>query len=347
MVTLARLSRGMKQAELAARVGVSQGTLSKLESGIGSISDDDLQALSAALGYPPRFFSMRSRVDGGSVAELYHNRKRKLTTAVALNKAYACATIRRIHIERLLNAAEPIDAQFPYYPTADYDEPARTARTVRAALELPNGPVFDIVAVIENAGGIIIACAFDSRQIDGFSRWRHNELPPLFFVNGDAPPDRLRWTLAHELGHVVMHTNADPYDRMEEEANLFAAEFLTPAQLIKPQLLNLTFPRLAGLKTQWKVSIQALIMRAYQLNVISNRQRTYFFTQLSRAGYRLREPVELDPPRENPRALYRLVRDHLDRLGYSVPELAEALALTEREFRALYLPNEHGLEVVK
>ena len=346
MVTLARLSRGLNQATLASIMGITQGTLSKIEAGVASVSEGELDALTSTLGYPRRFFFIRTRFDGGTVSELYHNRKRKMTKAMALTQAYACATIRRLHVERLTEGNDLPDNRFPFYPSEEYGDPIKTARTVRAMLELPDGPIFNVVEAIEQAGGIIIECEFASRQIDGFSRWRQQELPPLFFINRDAPPDRKRRTLAHELGHAAMHTNvALPYEGMETEADAFASEFLTPAHLIKPQLHGLNLPRLAALKERWKVSMQSLVMRAAELNVISPRQKTYLFTQL--APYRISEPPELDPPSETPTALHSLVRFHLDRLGYSVAELAEALSLTTNEFKALYLPGTTGLEIVK
>jgi Zn-dependent peptidase ImmA (M78 family) len=201
--------------------------------------------------------------------------------------------------------------------------------------------------VVENAGGIIVECDFDTHQIDGFTKWRGPTLPPLFFMNRSLPPDRWRWTLAHELGHAVMHTMQYPSEDMEHEADAFAQEFLLPRQYVRNEFVGLTFPKLAGLKTYWKVSIQALIARAHTIGAISPRQRTYMFMQWSRAGYRLREPAELDPPSEPPKTLSQLISDHLRRLGYSVQELARALNLLEAEFRAYYLPGPRPLEAVK
>uniref|UniRef100_UPI000A5CA4A8 ImmA/IrrE family metallo-endopeptidase n=1 Tax=Vibrio campbellii TaxID=680 RepID=UPI000A5CA4A8 len=67
-----------------------------------------------------------------------------------------------------------------------------------------------------------------SQRIDG--------MPVLFFVNVNAPADRLRHTLAHELGHMVLHTItfADD-DEMEQEADAFAGAFLVPADEIRTQ----------------------------------------------------------------------------------------------------------------
>ena len=144
-----------------------------------------------------------------------------------------------------------------------------------------------------------------------------------------------------------MHTMQCPSNDMEAEADAFAQEFLMPRQYIKHQLLNPTFSKLAGLKTYWKVSMQALIMRAASLGLISPRQKAYLFTQLSRAGYRLREPPERDPPTERPTAIVSLVAHHIRDLGYSASQMAASLDLLEPEFRASYLPSAPALQLVK
>lgn len=55
---------------------------------------------------------------------------------------------------------------------------------------------------------------------------------PCIFLNRSQPADRLRFSLAHELGHLIMHRV--PTLQMEEEANAFAAAFLAPAKDIRP-----------------------------------------------------------------------------------------------------------------
>jgi Zn-dependent peptidase ImmA (M78 family) len=110
-------------------------------------------------------------------------------------------------------------------------------------------------------------------------------MPPVFFVHEDVPGDRERWTLAHEIGHVVMHHQPTDGD-IEEEANLFGNEFLTPAEEIGPDLLNMTLQKAAELKLYWKVSMQAIIVRAYQCRKITRNQFSYLFRQLSAKGYR-------------------------------------------------------------
>ena len=58
-------------------------------------------------------------------------------------------------------------------------------------------------------------------------------------INSRVPTDRKRMTLAHELGHIVMHSEPIHLSKQsEEEAMRFAAEFLMPAHLIRPSSDN-------------------------------------------------------------------------------------------------------------
>ena len=348
MVTLARKSRELTQARLSKMLGVGQGTISKIESGITPATGDQLQGLCHYLDYPESFFLAFEQVDGLGLPEFYHARKRKTVPARVMDRAYAHVTIRRLHIERLLRSY-PIDYdQFPLFPSSDWDDPAKIARTVRAQLEVPPGPIFNITAIVERFGAVVVSCDFQSRQIDGFSRWRPASQPPIFFMSRHTPPDRWRWTLAHEFAHVVMHTNHHASDEMEDEANRFAQEILMPEQLIKPHLVNLTFSKLAGLKTYWKVSMQALVFRAYSLKQITDRQRRYLYMQLSTAGYKMREPAELDPPIESPATLNKMLEFHRASLGYDVADLCKMLSLNEPELRSIYnVDSGSGLHVVK
>jgi Zn-dependent peptidase ImmA (M78 family) len=90
------------------------------------------------------------------------------------------------------------------FPEEHPGGPSNIARSVRVMWTLPPFPVQDLVGVVEDAGGIVFKCDFRSTRIDAISQWVQG-FPPMFFVNQDIPCDRMRWTLAHEIGHVIMH----------------------------------------------------------------------------------------------------------------------------------------------
>ena len=95
---------------------------------------------------------------------------------------------------------------------------------------------------------------------------------------------------------------------IENQADLFAGEFLAPGNEIMPLLGSLTLPKLAGLKLEWKISMQALVMRASHFGTITPSQKQSLFIHLNKGGYRIREPETLDPPREYPSKLFQLPR---------------------------------------
>ena len=98
MLTLARDSRGVTQAELADKIGMGQGTLSKYETCVLEAPDEFADDAGAALSYPARFFFQRGRPYGFPP---FHFRKRKKLSAKALGKIVAEMNIRRMHVEKL------------------------------------------------------------------------------------------------------------------------------------------------------------------------------------------------------------------------------------------------------
>jgi Zn-dependent peptidase ImmA (M78 family) len=106
--------------------------------------------------------------------------------------------------------------------------------------------------------------------------------------------------------------------------------------------------KLADLKRHWKMSMQALIMRAYELKTITESQRRYLFINVAkRSGSRIHEPLESEIPVEQPHLFYRLIHQHLELLGYSIHELAQLMFVKDEDvFRAQYL-RERRLRIVQ
>jgi Zn-dependent peptidase ImmA (M78 family) len=177
-----------------------------------------------------------------------------------------------------------------------------------------------VVKVIEDAGAIVVPCDFGKFEVDAISRWLP-DMPPLFYTNVNSQVDRFRMNLAHELAHMVMHRVPEP--EMEEQANIFAAEFLMPSAEIKPQLFGLTLSKMAALKPYWRTSMASILKQASDLKCINEGTARYMWIQMGQ--YRKREPAELDLSPEHPRLLQEIVDYHRLDLGYSVEDFATAL----------------------
>lgn len=328
MLTVARESRGYSQTELARRLQVTQGYISKLEASLIEIPDDRLPAIAAALDYPPEFFLQRPRF--GDSPCLFH-RKRQTLRVTDLRRIEAETTIAGLVVRNVMHGLEvETERTFPMMDIDEYGSPEEVAQRVRRHWRLPSGPMKNLVRAIEVAGGIVVRHAFGTQKIDAISQWPSGERP-LFLVNVDIPWDRVRFTLAHEVGHLVMH--AVPSSEMEAEAGRFAAEFLMPADEIAPDLVNATLPKLVALKGFWRVSIAALVRQARDLGGITPRQYRYLYMQLGRLGYRKVEPHPIAP--EEPTVLADALNVHQAN-GLGDAELGRLAKIGARELRTRY-----------
>ena len=160
----------------------------------------------------------------------------------------------------------------------------------------------DLTAAVEAAGVVVLSWDLGHRQGDAVSQWLEGHRPVMLLYSA-APGDRLRYSTGHELGHLVMHT--EPVERQEQQADMFAGELLMPAAVIGGELGNLDMPALARLKARWGVSMAALIRRAHDLGAISDYRYKELNIEMSKAGWRSREPVQI--PAERPGLLAEAV----------------------------------------
>lgn len=336
LLALARKSRELTQSALAKATGIHQSLITRYEGAQRAASEADLAAIARCLDYPESFFCRRiSGVLAPTSDGIWH-RSRASLPVKTLHSAYANAGIRWLEVATLAEGYDLGDAVLPMLPHDEYPDPERVAATVRAAWGLPPGPVHNITRLLESRGCVIFAHPFGHRKLDAFSA-RIAGQPAFIHINDTLPPDRWRYTLAHELGHLVMHSDLSCVpDNAERDANRFAAAFLMPATDIRYMLNNLSIPALASLKLEWKVAMSALVKRADDLNAILPSQAKALYMRLGKAGYKMREPEHIDPPREWPGKAWEMVKHYLTFLGYSRSELRELLHINERDFNCYY-----------
>jgi Zn-dependent peptidase ImmA (M78 family)/transcriptional regulator with XRE-family HTH domain len=345
MIILARESRGLTQRALAKAIAVAQGTISKIENGQAIASDEMVQKISSVLQYPVEFFSERPEFRN---LPIVFYRKRIRVSATLLKQLRARLNIVRQHTVKLVRSADLPETQIPLVDLKEYrSDPGRVAQELRIRWHLPRGPVDNLTKVLEDAGILIVRTDFGTDRVDAISIYEPpEEIPPLILINKSIPGDRYRFTLAHETGHLVLHHHLPlPNENIEDEANSFAGEFLLPAKDIRGFLQRCTLQKLASLKPYWKVSMQALLMRASQLSLINDRQKYSLWKQISAAGYKISEPFALEP--EKPSLFGELIDFHLNDLGYSEASMTGLLHLELHEFRSNYRNVGTGLRLIK
>ena len=218
----------------------------------------------------------------------------------------------------------------------------KSARRLRNLWQLPQGPVRSVIGSIESAGGIVFRCSFGTTKVDGISQWSlaDSEASPVFFVSDRAPGDRERWTLAHEIAHVVMHHL--PTDDPEPEADRFAAEFMMPAHEIERDLRNGDLPPpaleelLEGVDGGNSEQDGWVRFPRTSTNTCSSRWASLVIACASRFQ-----------SRQKSQNYFRKWFPSIWRAsGKAIKEVSEYLGIYEDEFKSQYLKNLAGIKLV-
>jgi Zn-dependent peptidase ImmA (M78 family)/transcriptional regulator with XRE-family HTH domain len=336
MLRLARQRRGFQQTEAARLLGIEQPLLSRFENGLTEIRDDIAVAAARAYSFPLEFFAQQDPVYGAPVSVHPMWRRKADVTARELEGVVAELNLRIMHLRRLFQSVDLVNTNdLPRLDIDEYSDPERIAGIVRAHWRLPSGPLKNLTGIVEKAGIMVARSRLGGSSISGVT-FAVPGMQPLVVLNSDQPGDRARFTLAHELGHLVMHRF--PTSNMEQEAHDFATALLMPAADIRPYLAGkrIDLPLMAALKPEWRVSMAALIMRAHKLDLTTRNQHEYLWKQMSMRGFRLREPPELDFEAEQPSLVPQIIDFHLTSLGYTNADLGAVLNVFEPELTDLY-----------
>ena len=337
MLLLARQYRGKTQGQVAAECGLNQGHYSRVENGLlpDGPNEKTVDRLAKSLAFPVEFFFQCSDMAGLPLSVHPMNRAKASLKETAIRRIHAELNLRLVHLRRLLQAID-IESELPL-PWIDVDEgdgPANVARSVRRAWGVQDGPIANLTEHCERAGILVVWCDFRA-PLDGITM-RVRDLPACVFLNRRAPADRMRATLAHELGHIVMHRI--PTDNIENEANAFAGEFLVPMKDLKRQVIGnrVTIEFLARLKFYWKTSMQFILYRIGSEELITKNQKEYLWKQFAINGWRMREPEDTEFKAEEPELYRSILQIHVDSLGYSIVELGRLLHVYEVDMHELY-----------
>ncbi len=336
MLRLARQLRGFQQTDAAKRLGVDQSLLSRFENGMVDIRDELVSRAAKIYNLPASFFLQTEPVYGAPVSVHPMWRKKADVSARELDSVIAELNVRVMHLRRLLDGADVVHTNdLPRLDVDDYGDPAKIAAVVRAHWRIPRGPIRDLTLYAEKAGVVVAHSALNGASISGVT-FATPGLPALVVLNSDQPADRMRFTLAHELGHLIMHRFPNP--NMEKEANNFASALLLPSADIRPHFVGrkIDLALLASLKPEWRVSMGAILMAASNLGFLTENQKQYLWKQMSARGYRLREPPELDFDRETPTVIASLLNVHQEGLGFSVGDLVNLLRVPPSDLRSFY-----------
>ena len=275
-------------------VTLTKAALSKYERGASAPRATLLKHLGAVLSVQPEYFLREPTV----TVEWLAFRKRAAVGAREQERFQTLALERVEAYVRLLEGLS-VDSVPPFparEPVATFDDAERAAESLRRTWKLDDMPVESMTEMIESHEGIVVELAGAEDAMDGMAGLA-NGCHAVVVVDPGVSDDRKRFTLAHELGHLVMDTSdaASPKDE-ERLAHRFASAFLVPATVARKELgtkrAHLTLDELMILKEKHGLSMQAWLYRARDSGIIDVQHFNALFDRLTRQGWRRTEPVE-------------------------------------------------------
>ncbi|RKR76368.1 helix-turn-helix domain-containing protein [Frondihabitans australicus] len=297
-----RLAAGLTQTDLAARAGMASGAISMIENGRFDADADDIASLSDVLDCDPAYLLKAWPVDfDRPKLRAYADAPQRVVDRTMFDSVAAVEVIRAANL-RVMPVSVPVfDGDLN-----DDDAIDRIAADTRTAAGLTSTQVIpSVIRAAERLGCLVLPLDGElgrhlgmSLTVDGTPVIRVAR--PSRDPESDLPGDRQRFTVAHELGHLVLHAGATqpaaPAEaaRMEREANRFAAAFLVPGDSALEDLHHaggrVTLGTMATLKQKWGYSIKAFVFRFRELGVIDEAQARSLYKQISARRWNRDEP---------------------------------------------------------
>lgn len=330
--------KGWTQHELATMLSVSQSLIALMENGVARPSPDVVTTLAFKSGFPIQFFENPTDVDfplGSLLFRAHADMKSDEQRTVHRHAQMAYEVVLRLLSSPLIR---PLPVRVPRVTERD---PERAAVLARSELGLSSdAPVKHVISAMESAGVVMIAIPRVFARGDAFSVWAFaDDAPrrrPIVVLSSGRPADRVRMTAAHELAHLVMHQQVSATaTALETDAKNFASAFLMPAEVMRDLIVTpVTLDTFVDLKVQWGVAIQALIVRAHTLGIITDNKYRALMQRLSARGWRLHEPLSTQVPLERPRIVRQMAEViYGKRINYG--RLASELGFPESFVREL------------
>jgi Zn-dependent peptidase ImmA (M78 family)/DNA-binding XRE family transcriptional regulator len=335
---VARLSQG----DLGELVGVSRQAVSAYERGDKSPEPSTFQKISEVLDQPVIFFTNPDGPRFGAGGARFYRKFGPET----LRRNEAAAVLGDGFVQTAKYFDEFVNYPMPVLPECapksaggryEIEEINEIALNLRKLWGLGPGPISNVLALLEAKGIVVCRYEMQGENVEAFSFW-NGARPFVFMASEKEAGVRLRYDLSHELGHLVLHRWVEQSDledkatlrAIEGEADKFAGAFLLPSTSFPNEVYTPRLDAFVPLKARWKVSIQAMVYRCRDLDLIDADQALNLYKQISFRRWRKKEPLD-DPseiPIEQPRLLRRAVELVLESGKKHPEDILNELALS-------------------
>lgn len=339
----AREARGLTATELADLTGVTRQSISAYEKGKQTPSPMVLTRISEKLNLPSAFFLKRP-----------YQRDQNPISFRSLSAATKRARIRaemrldwlKETIDYLSQFVDLLPVNVPNFDVGkdpsvlSLEEIEDIAAKCRREFGLGDGPISNMVRLLENHGVIVTRQELNAPKLDAFSKWFSSNGVPIVVLGADKHSAvRSRLDAAHELGHLVLHCSVRKMGAfikiVEAQAFRFASAFLLPAETFTRDFGFPSLDTLWMLKSKWKVSIGAMVKRCQELGIIDEDHATRLWINYNRRGWKKKEPLDDTLPVEEPVFIRRCIELIVREKVQSREDILTGLSLTDSDVEDL------------
>lgn len=298
----ARLLNGLSLQDLANAMGnkISRQALHRYEKGEVLPDSEMINLLSDALKIRPDYFFRDTSVEIGAVEY------RKLKRMPAKEEAKVVEQTRE-YLSRYLELEEIIGLQNKfvnhlsgYANVTTYEHVNEAANELRLKWELGTDPIYNVVELLEDKHIKVVKIDADL-AFDGLQTWVNGSIPVVAYnARKLEKSDRIRFTLLHELAHLLLGNSFGDISEAEKErlCHQFAGAMLLPDTALREELgafrNRLFVPELGNTKKQYGISLQAIVMRAKACNIINENYTKQFFFMMNQMNWKVDEPMQFD-----------------------------------------------------
>lgn len=316
----ARQYNALTIGDVAKALNVSNQSISQFENNKAEPKSENVFLLSNLLGFPRDFFYEQDSVNV-TIGNTYFR------SLASTSKKERNAQVERVKLLSQIYEAIQNHITFPHFDleVLENKTPEELAVYVRENWGLGREPIYNLIDIMERHGVIITNAFEDNPDIDAYSHVEiiNNKAVPVVVLGYETNIFRQQFNAAHELGHILTDGQYEleelskaEYRDMEKYMNRFAGALLVPEELLIEDLRGngkTDIRYYIELKKKYRVSAQALIVRANQIGAITSNQYQYLMKQISQRNYRIKEPLDdayqLIFPRYLKQAMVMIKRD--------------------------------------
>lgn len=336
----AREARGFTLEAFADALGVSRQAVAQYETGIIAPSGEAMSKIITLTEQPLSFFTSAPARTGELTTAFWRSLKR-------MGQHHRRRIVRRLQwasditslVERFVDlpAVNLPEVEFDCESDGD-DAIERAAEAAREHWKLGKGPISNLAVTLEEHGIVLVRESASCEDMDAVSAWSMGR--PFILLDNDVEGGpRDLFNLAHELGHVFLHTGVEVdgsnLTRIERQADRFAGAFLLPRDTFSKEVFGSSLDHFKFLKKRWGVSIQAMVYRCKNLGLLSENQVAYLFKQINYHRIRKHEPLDDAFPVNRPTMLGGAIKMIVEHGVYTRGQIEDDLRLNMRDVESL------------